>query len=385
MKIASVAIFTLVALPVFLTSCKKEGCTDETANNYSSKAKIDDGSCTYTVSSTSNYTIPTTYTFTDVNGNNTVDYSGQTERLNQLSEIIELVESGKTGAINSQDLLDMYVNTGGNGNNNFSFSSSKQLKDKTFAPDQSFVETLLQNAATASLSYNQTAQSGQAGVLTTGTKSYLIDENGMDVAEVIEKVIMGSVFMNQALNVYFGAEKMNVNNTTAVDPTAGKYYTTMQHHWDESFGYFGVSTTFPSTLPTSFWGKYCNSQNTSLNSNADMMNNYLKGRAAIGANVLLDRDAAIEAIRKEWEDISANQALTYLNLAITSFGTDNAKYFHVLSEAYGFCYNLRYSPEGTRRLNNTEHTALMSLFSTNFWDMTVGDINSIKAVLTAKY
>lgn len=30
-----------------LVSCKKEGCTDNTATNYNSKAKKDDGSCTY--------------------------------------------------------------------------------------------------------------------------------------------------------------------------------------------------------------------------------------------------------------------------------------------------------------------------------------------------
>ena len=32
---------------VFFTACKKEGCTDSTAANYSSDAKKDDGSCTY--------------------------------------------------------------------------------------------------------------------------------------------------------------------------------------------------------------------------------------------------------------------------------------------------------------------------------------------------
>jgi hypothetical protein len=385
MKIASKATIVLMGLFFTLNSCKKEGCTDSTANNYSSKAKSDDGTCTYTASPAASYSAPTTYNFTDANGNTTVNYSGQTDRLAQLSEIIELVESGKTSTIDGQNLLDMYMNTGGNGNNNFSFTSTKQLKDKTFAPDQNFVETLLQNAATASLSNNQTAQSGQAGILTSDTKSYLFDENGMDVAEIIEKVVMGSVFMNQSLNVYFGTEKMNVDNSSAVDPTNGKFYTTMQHHWDESFGYFGVSPSFPTTLATEFWGKYCNSQNTNLNSNADMMNNFLKGRAAIGANVLADRDAAILAIRREWEEISANQALTYINLAISAFGTDNAKYLHVLSETYGFCYNLRYSPVSTRRLSPEEHNALMSLFTSNLWDMTITDLNAIKSALTAKY
>ena len=41
--VASIAIASLT-----LTSCKKKGCTDSTANNYSSEAKKDDGSCTFT-------------------------------------------------------------------------------------------------------------------------------------------------------------------------------------------------------------------------------------------------------------------------------------------------------------------------------------------------
>lgn len=38
----------LAASTLFLSSCKKEGCTDPTATNYSDKAKKDDGSCAYT-------------------------------------------------------------------------------------------------------------------------------------------------------------------------------------------------------------------------------------------------------------------------------------------------------------------------------------------------
>lgn len=37
----------VVAVGTLATSCKKEGCTDETATNYDEKAKKDDGSCTY--------------------------------------------------------------------------------------------------------------------------------------------------------------------------------------------------------------------------------------------------------------------------------------------------------------------------------------------------
>ena len=42
-------LLLLLAIPVALsiTGCKKEGCTDLFANNYSDAAKKDDGSCTY--------------------------------------------------------------------------------------------------------------------------------------------------------------------------------------------------------------------------------------------------------------------------------------------------------------------------------------------------
>lgn len=379
-KFVTLAITAAIAL----SSCKKEGCTDETAINYNSKAKKDDGSCQF-AEDESSYTIPTSYSFTDANGNSTVSYSGQTDRLNQLGELVAKIKTGRTSVLSAQDLQDMFANTGGDGNGNFTFNSSKQLRDKTFSLDVTAIETLLNDAATASVDFASTASDGQAGVLSSGTSSYLFDANGRDMAELVEKSVMGAVFMYQALNVYFGDGKMNVDNTTAVDASAGEYYTAMEHHWDEAFGYFGVDVNFPSVAATRFWGKYCNSQNATLNSNADMMNNFLKGRAAIGANVITDRDAAITAIRTEWEDISAHQAITYLNSAIGYFGNDEAKFLHALSEAYGFAWNLRYAADSTRRMTVTEHADLMSLFGTNFWSLSVADLNTIKSTIESKY
>lgn len=378
----NIIALSLVSLVAF-SSCKKEGCTDETATNYSSKAKKDDGSCLYDEEPA--YVVPTTYSFTDGAGNSTVSYSGQTERLDQLQEIVTLIKTGRTTTLNAQVLQDMYSNVGGNGNGNFSFTSTKQLRDKSFSLDVTMIEAILNDAATASISNGMTASDGQAGVLTSGTSSYLFDENGHDVAEMFEKSIMGAVFMYQALNVYFGDGKMNVDNTVAVNAGAGEYYTAMEHHWDEAFGYFGVDPNFPTVPATRFWGKYCNSQNATLNSNADMMNNFLKGRAAIGGNVIADRDAAITAIRSEWEDISAYQAIKYLNDAIGYFGNDDAKFLHALSEAYGFAWNLRYAAEDTRNMSVSEHTALMNLFGTNFWSLSVANLNTIKSTIQAKY
>lgn len=379
-RIAILSLGLLVGSTVI--SCKKKGCTDPNALNYEQNAKKDDGSCTY---ETDPYTIPTSYSFLDAAGNNTVDYSGQTDRLNQLRELVAYMEGGTVSALDAQAMKDMFANTGGNGNGYFSFNSSKQLKDKCFSLDQTLIESWMDDLSAASQSFALTATNGQAGLLTSGTSTYLFDANGKEHVELIEKGIMGAVFMYQALNVYFGAGKMDVDNSSAVDPSSGLYYTTMQHHFDEAFGYFGVSPDFPNTIPSDFWGKYCNSQHSNLNSNADMMNNFLKGRAAIGANYLSDRDAAILAIRTEWEDITANQAIKYLDQAVTYFGTDDAKFLHVLSEAYAFAWNIRYAPVETRRMNPTEHSDLMNLFKPNFWNMTIADINAIKNELQTKY
>lgn len=375
-----------ISILVIAVSCKRSGCTDEKATNYDPKAKKEDGSCTYP-SDEDTYSIPSNYSFTDASGNNTVDFSGQTQRLNQLTELVNYMKLGTSQVIDAQWLKDMFANTNGNGGGHFSgtYDASKQLKDKCFSLDQSMFENWMDSIAQASSSYSITASNGQAGTLTSGTSTYLLDANGIEYAQLIEKGLMGAVFMDQALNGYFGSAKMNVDNTTAVDPLNGKYYTTMQHHWDEAFGYFAVPVDFPTSPAIGFWGKYCNSQNANLNSNSIMMSNFLKGRAAIVAGKYTDRDAAISAIRVMWEDISANQAITYVNNAITFFGNDNAKFFHNLSEAYAFSWNLRYAPVETRRMSQTEVSNLIAMYGDNFWNLSLIDLQNIKATLEAKY
>ena len=376
-KIFTVAFLTFLSV----TSCKKKGCTDPAAYNYSEEAKKDDGSCSYDAP----YSIPSAYVFTDANGNNTVNYSGQTDRLNQLREMVVLMKSAISSSISATDLKAMFANTGGDGNGNFSFTSAKQLKDKCFSVDQALFETWMDKIALASNSFSSQASDGQAGVLTSGTSTYLFDEKGIEHLQLIEKGLMGAVFMNQALNVYISSSEMDVDNSSALDATNGLYYTAMEHHFDEAFGYFGVAIDFPTTIPADFWGKYCNNQNATLNSNADMMSNFRKGRAAISNKYLTDRDKAIKAIAKEWEEIAAFQAKKYLQDAIGFFGNDDAKYLHALSEAYAFSWNLRYAPEATRRFTPTSHTSLMNLYKSNFWEMTVADLNAIIAELDAKY
>ena len=170
-------IFILSAAIAFsFFSCKKKGCTDINANNYNVEAKKDDGTCTYDPP----LTVPSTYSFTDASGNNTVSYSGQTDRINQLSEMNTYLESGTSTALNVSVLHDMFENTGDNGGGNFSFSSTKQLKNKCFSSDVTIFEDYFDSIAVASIDYAMTASNGQAGTLTTGSSTYLVAANGIE-------------------------------------------------------------------------------------------------------------------------------------------------------------------------------------------------------------
>tara|TARA_B110000046_G_C13015831_1_gene408700 strand:+ start:1584 stop:2735 length:1152 start_codon:yes stop_codon:yes gene_type:complete len=379
----NVSLILVLLATTAIVSCKKKGCTDETATNYSEEAKKDDGSCTY-----DELSIPSTYSFTDDSGNSTVSYGGQTDRLNQLEEMTTYMKSGTTAALDAGILNAMFENTDDNASGNFTFSSSKQLKNKCFATDVALFEGYLTALAVASVDFAEEAASGQAGTLSSGSSTYLFGANGMEYVQLVEKGLMGAVFLNQATNVYFGSSKMDVDNSTAVSTGEGKFYTEMEHHWDEAFGYFGAPTDFlTNTDNLRFWAKYCDKQNASLGSNATIMNALLKGRAVISQGFETSmRDEQIEIVRKEWERVSASQAVTYLEGARDNFGTDNAKFLHELSEAYAFVLSLKYVPLETRVINFTEiETILNDNIGTDFWAVSVPDLNLAIASIESIY
>ena len=366
---------------IAFTSCKKEGCTDETALNYNEEAKKDDGSCTYFT-----LNVPATYSFTD-GTNNTVSYSGQTERLDQLTEMATYMKTGTMSALSYTVLTDMFANTGGNGGGNFSFTSTKKLMDKCLAADTSMFIDYMDSIAVASQSFASTASDGQAGIMTSGTSTYLFAANGIEYAQLVEKGLMGAVFMHQATNVYFGTEKMSADNSTAVNAGAGEYYTAMEHHWDEAFGYFGVPVDFPgNTTGIRFWGKYCNSRDAQLGCNAVMMDGFKRGRAAITQDALDIRDDEILNITKMWEKISAAQAVAYLESAKTNFGIDNAKFLHELSEAYAFILCLKYIPISSRVITYPQIEELLdNTIGNNFWQITQSDLTNAINTLNGIY
>jgi hypothetical protein len=291
------------------------------------------------------YDIPDTYNFENVS------YAGQIQRLQQLLEIKNYVGSANTPGtvLDAARLKAMYANDAANANWQGNYDDSKQLKSKTFEQEQAKFEVLMDAIAEYSQS-TVPGEEGVAGVVTSndGAKQYLLNEKGVEFAQLIEKGLMGACFYYQALTVYFGDDRMNVDNETVV-PGEG---TDMEHHWDEAFGYYGVPRDFPLNKDgIAFWGVYSDRRDPILNCNQEMMEDFIRGRAAISNDDLNTRDEAIAEIRQTWEQITAATAISYINTALEQFD-DMAIRAHALSEAIAFTYAIQFNPE--KSLSNAE-------------------------------
>lgn len=294
------------------------------------------------------YQIPTTYVFVDGSSQSTVNFDGQKQRLEMLSEMVIYMKTANTlgTTVSATQLKNMYANNGYTWTDAPGLGmtgSTKQLKDKTAEGDigiQAMFENYMDSVAyISSLNFsNSTETYGQAGVWTNGTKSYLMGGNGFEYGQLIEKGLMTAVFMNQMTVNYLGTLADDDNTT----PLSGKTYTEMQHHWDEAFGYFSSEIDYPTNGTDRFWGKYAQgSVEALLGAGTNIMNAFLKGRAAIDNNDYTTRDAQIAIIRDQMEKVCAGIAIHYLNEAKANIASPTLKN-HVLSEAIAFIDGLRY-------------------------------------------
>ncbi|HBS20493.1 MAG TPA: hypothetical protein DEA66_06570, partial [Flavobacteriales bacterium] len=194
--------------------------------NYADDANTDDGTCEYAIDA------PATYEFTDANGNNTVSYTGQRQRLNMLSEMTSYLKSANTPgtALDAATLLAMYANDGYTWDDTEGLDmtgSSKQLKNKTVGGEvfytdifEGYMNGIAEASATTEAGVTD-GSAGQTGVVLSTTnpaKQYLQDGQGQEWTQLIEKGLMGACFMYNISSVYLASGKMDVDNSTPVDP-----------------------------------------------------------------------------------------------------------------------------------------------------------------------
>ena len=350
---------------------------------------------------TFDYTIPSTYSF-ERNGVSSVDYSGQYSRISMLDEMGNYIKNqAVAGNIVDDNLMnEMYINTNNSFSNEALNSSGKQLANKTAASydyftlfqgggstaEQAAVKALFQSTfSDANLaSQGNVAKPGIAGYYIDGSSKRLFAANGLEPQQVFLKGMMGACLLDQVVNNYLSSAKLdsgaNKENNTNKVLEANQTYTTMEHNWDEAYGYiYGADNLTATPATYKYWSSYINQVNADadfnkIKENIDLA--FRTGRAAITANDYGTRDAQAAIIKENIALVPAVRAVYYLQEGKAKLTTDGgAKAFHALSEAYGFIIALRYTNKpGTNNpyFSKTEvDTMLATLISgTNgLWDI----------------
>jgi hypothetical protein len=331
---------------------------------------------THNVDIAPNYTVPTTYNFTNAN------YSDATTRLGMATEMANLMNTATTGVVDGQRLLNMFTNT----NSPFATAayntSGIQIKDQCFAQLQTDIPNFIDSIVMVSKS-TQPASRGVAGIgassVTPATK-YPQTATGINYVQVFKKSIMGGLVCYEIVNNYMvNGIASSVDNTTVV-PGSG---TAMEHNWDLAFGYWGVPINFPTNKTGAvYWGSYTTQIDSGYHANMILMDAFLKGRAAISNKDMAGTKAQATIIMQTFERATGAAALQEIN-EIKEALTDNVKRNSALSECYGFVNSLKYNP--ARKITDAQINAILALFPKNFWDLTPADIDNIQNAIATQY
>jgi hypothetical protein len=301
-------------------------------------------SCTKEKATAPSVTLPSTYNFENV------DLSKQTTLVGMLTEIATETRKGTTEDLSATRLLNMYHNTGAPFSNADFNTSGESLSEETFPADVALFDTYLQQiAATSLLRTNTVTAGGQAGTavsITDNTKKYLVDSNGVEYSQLIQKGLMGALIYYRICEDEIAQSTLDASDNSTVIPGKG---TKMQHEWDEAFGYWGVPVTLTAENFDSlnaarklyFYGNY-SEKGEALDIVSKLLVSFIKGRDAIGRKDYVTRDAAAADIRKDFELINACAYISYLNQSVAAFN-DYAVRCHTMSEGYGFFHALEYN------------------------------------------
>ena len=201
--------------------------------------------------------VPQAYVFDSrfQEGESSVSYSGQVVRNLLLQDLKAVTDSvGKDGAkaASVEDMLQLYE-----------YDDALNLKTITTTGSVPALESQYSSLSTGKnlvgkisdapvIGYNRSAddlvREWFKGISNNsqdsdklGTAMAYTTEDGVDMSQMINKVLIGAVPYYQATGVYLNSllERDNSEARDGSDP-----YTAMEHAWDEAFGYFGAARDY---------------------------------------------------------------------------------------------------------------------------------------------
>lgn len=361
--------------------------------------------------------VPQNYTFERGNAS-TVNFDGQTTRLQMSAEILTSFNDFENAT--AESLSDMFANE----NSPFSSAalneSSKSVKSKVAASKLYFstntVEsTEIKNDFEAFIEEQMNvvkankdllAEPGMAGQIAAGSSERYVNGKGLELNQAFAKSLIGGLVLDQIINNYLSNEVLDegdnrINNENEV-VEEGTNFTTMEHKWDEAYGYLYGDPSIPVANP-----------NSVLNQSQDrLLFNYLgevdadedfsglaastfdafkKGRAAIVAENYGLRDEQVEIIRENLSKVIAVRAVNYLQGGKAFLAEENyGAAFHDLSEGYGFIYSLRFTNNPATKMPYISKAQLdeykeQLLAGNGFWDVTPETLNSISEEIVSTF
>ena len=374
------------------------------------------GSCTPCETGIEN---PTNYVFTR-NGENTVSFDGQTTRIKMGQELLGTFNDPS----NTLDVLNgMFAHV--EGEMDFEDAvlnqSDKNLRSKVAASvdyfslnatDQALIRSDLDgfiNAQVAEVypNWNVAATPGTAGQLADGERTRYVSAKGLEYNQLFAKSLIGSLMTDQMLNNYLstavldeGDNRSNNENGTVEE---GKAYTTMEHKWDEAYGYaYGLNADAANPNADLGADSFLNEYIERADADADfagiadeIFQAFKLGRAAIVAQDYEVRDNQAAIIRQKISAIIAIRAVYYLEAGKTALVADVPNYgsaFHALSEAYGFVYSLQFTrnpdtdnPYFTKDEVDAFLTDLLNDGDNGLWDVAPATLTTIAADIAARF
>lgn len=363
---------------------------------------------------------PDTYTF-ERNGESTVDFSGQATRLKMGSEFISALSDNTQ---TTEKLHAMFAHEAGNSDfsNADLNASGKNIRSKTAASADFFASNATEQAAIRAdfdtwiarqveevfTNWEVTAAPGVAGQIAQGDRVRYLNANGMEYNQMINKSLIGAMVLDQIVNNYLSPAVLDEGNNRANNDAdvveAGKSYTTMEHKWDEAYGYlFALNTNTENPVEGEndgdrFLGSYIRqvAQDPDFSDLVTASYEAFKlGRAAILAKDYEVRDEQAAIIKSKLALVPSVRGVFYLQAGKRDLSEESPNYgsgFHALSEGFGFIYSLQFAQDpttGDAYMNKAEVDALLEKLlgdgENGLWDVKAETLDAISETIASKF
>ncbi len=382
-------------------------------------------------------TVPANYAFLGPDGQSSVVYTGQTVRLLLIHDIQSAARvagaTGYTGGpVDAASILKYYAHVDADSLDIRTNVASPlvrlhtkyaQIQGTRRLDDKISGDTVIgYGVTTDSLVKRWAAQiaANSQDAAKRGTAHVYLDSNGMDLSQMLSKVLSGAV-------AYYQGTKVYLSDITTRDNTAlvgASNYTDMEHRWDEAFGYFGASRDyvtnytdedlnspassykdangdgkidFGSEFNFSMMGRYAGRRDIGIPGqdwSGDAFRAFVKGRALITAKKSADSIAAQRKIAVEtWEKVYAANVVTYIKSSKALIADETKGILDIAggwSELKAFAICLQFSPYKT--MSNAELHQLQAyighgpaLSSPEARTAYIAQLDSAQALIKAKF